>query len=417
MNSILQGTRGARLLLLLAVAALECSLAMVSAADDPAAAARASLERIQAVRKERPGDGLLVFYQALTHVGLGERQPAFELLRSLKGRKLGMIPLRDIGFGPIWEDAEFQKIRKELVDDEPKTPDASVAFRLKDAKLIPEGIAYDPKGKRFFVGSIAQRKIIVSDGKGDARDFSSPSDKLDTVLGLAVDSQRKHLYAVSTNGFLDEAKRERRNAVFRYELKSGRLAERITAADAMQLNDLVITPDGTLYVTDSIGGTLFRKRTADATLTPLGPPGRLRGVNGIALSADGAVYVAASTGIVRVNTESGEPTRLPQPDDVVTGGCDGLTWYEGDLLGVQNSTNPGRVIRIALVDSGNRIAGVTVLQSHHHPEFDVPTTGAVAEGAFHVIARSHVQRYQPDGTIDQVDALKPTAILAIPLTR
>ena len=50
---------------------------------------RANVERIQALRKERPGDGVLVFYQALMHVTLGERDAALELLRSLKGRKLG----------------------------------------------------------------------------------------------------------------------------------------------------------------------------------------------------------------------------------------------------------------------------------------------------------------------------------------
>src|SRR6478672_12135679 len=55
-----------------------------SAPDDPSVAARASLERIQALRKERPGDGVLVFYQALVHVSLGERDAALELLRSLK---------------------------------------------------------------------------------------------------------------------------------------------------------------------------------------------------------------------------------------------------------------------------------------------------------------------------------------------
>ena len=34
----------------------------------PSGAARASLERIRALRAERPGDGLLVYYQAITHV-------------------------------------------------------------------------------------------------------------------------------------------------------------------------------------------------------------------------------------------------------------------------------------------------------------------------------------------------------------
>ena len=402
--------------LTLVCTALMFTLNSVEAADEAAvAAARASIERIQALRKERPGDGVLVYYQALVHASIGEREAVLEQLRSLKGRKLGLIPVRGMGFDALWSDPEFQDLIRELADDEPKTAVAPVAFRLSDPKLIPEGIAFDAKGNRFFIGSIAQRKIVVTDGKGEARDFSRPADKLDTVLGLAVDGKGGHLYAISTNGFLDEAKTDRRNAVVRYDLKSGRLVDRFDVSEAMQLNDVAVAPDGTLYVTDSQGGSIFRKKPGEKTLTRLGAAGTLRGPNGIALSADGALYVGMSTGIARVNTETGEPTRLPQPDDVVTAGCDGLYWHDGDLFGIQNVTNPGRVIRIDLAEDGSRIGGVTVLQSHHHPEFVEPTTGTIAKGALYVIGNSYVQRYQPDGTIRDPDELKPTAIVAVPL--
>lgn len=396
---------------------LALAFAPVKAADDADAAARASLERIQALRKERPGDGVLVFYQAMVDVGLGEREAAFELLRSLKGRKLGLIPVRDTGFDPVWDDPEFQTLRKELAAEEPETPVSPVAFWLKDPKLIPEGIAFDAKGERFFIGSVAQRKIIVTDAKGEARDFSSSSDKLDCVLGLTIDADRGELDAVSTNGFEESAKTERRNAVVRYDLKSGRVLDRIAAPEAMQLNDLAIAPDGILYATDSAAGTLFRKKAGEKTLTRFGEAGALRGANGIALGADGMLYVTLSTGIARVNVESGEPTRLPQPDTVVTGGIDGLYWYDGDLLGVQNVTNPGRVVRIALTYKGTRIDGLTVLQSHHHSDFDEPTTGAIANGALHVIGNSYVGHYQPNGTTKDAGDLKGTAIIAVPLRR
>lgn len=360
---------------------------------------------------------MLLFYEAIVRVSLGERDAAFALLRSLKGRKLGLIPVRDSGFDAVWDDPQFQTIRKELADYEPKTPAAPVAFRLNDPKLIPEGIAYDASGRRFFIGS-TQRKIIVTDGKGDVRDFSSPDDKLDVVLGLAIDDKRRRLNAVSSNGFIDEAKTERRNAVFSYDLKDGRLIERFAAPDAMQLNDLALAPDGTLYATDSMSGTLFRKKPDEKTLTRFGEAGALRGANGIALSGDGMMlYVTLSTGIARVDVTTGEPTRLPQPDSVATGGIDGLYWHDGDLFGVQNVTNPGRVIRIALAEKGTRIAGVTLLQSHHHPDFDEPTTGAIANGALHVIANSYVGHYQPDGSIKDPDELKGTAVIAVPLQR
>jgi hypothetical protein len=125
--------------------------------------------------------------------------------------------------------------------------------------------------------------------------------------------------------------------------------------------------------------------------------------------------VTLSTGVARVDTTTGAPKQLPQPDTVVTGGIDGLYWHDGDLFGIQNSTNPGRVIRVALADKGTRIAGITVLQTHHHPDFDEPTTGAIAHDALYVIANSYVGHYQPDGTIKDAGDLKGTAIVAVSL--
>jgi hypothetical protein len=398
-----------------AIVGLLAAVMNLSAAENPDPALHARLARIQSLRKERPRDGVLVFYEALTRVGLGQRDAAFALLRSLKGRKLGLVPVRDIGFEAVWGDREFQKIRKELTDEEPRTADAPVAFYLADPKLIPEGIAYDAKGDRFFIGSVAQKKIVVANRKGEAHDFSKPEDKLDCVLGLFVNPANEQLCAISTNGFLDEANAERRNAVVCYDLKTSRLADQFDAPQAKQLNDLTVAPDGTIYATDSAEGTLFRKKPDDKTVLPFGAKGALASANGFTLGADGNLYVAISTGIAKVDISSGTPTRLPQPETVVTGGCDGLYWHDGNLIGIQNVTNPGRIIRIPLAQKEMRISGLTVLQSQHHPEFAEPTTGAIAGDALYVIANSYVGHFQPNGSIKDPEQLKATAIVAVSL--
>ena len=401
--------------LLLACAAATANFCSADPADDSKSVARTRLERIQSLRKERPNDGVLIFYEAITRIDLGDRDAAFALLRSLQGRKLGLVPVRDAGFEAVSDDPEFQKIREKLANEEPRTPDAPVAFRLADPKLIPEGIAYDPKQERFFIGSVAQKKIVSANRKGEVKDFSKPEDNLDCVLGLFVDSAQALLYAVSTNGFLDEVQKQRRNSVVCYDLKNGLRVNRYDAPDANQLNDLTIAADGTIYATDSASGTLFRKMPAEKTLTPFGGKGALPGANGITLGADGKLYVAISTGIARIDRSTGAPTRLPQPDTVVTGGCDGLYWHKGDLVGIQNVTNPGRVVCIVLADQGTRISGIAVLQSHHHPEFAEPTTGAMAPDALYVIANSYVGHFQPNGSTKDPGQLKPTAIVSVPL--
>jgi hypothetical protein len=101
---------------------------------------------------------------------------------------------------------------------------------------------------------------------------------------------------------------------------------------------------------------------------------------------------------------------------VVSGGIDGrLCWHEGDLVGIQNASNPDRVIRLHLEDGGQRIGALTVLQSHHHPLFAEPATGAIAGDTLLVIANSHVAQLRPDGTLRDRAALQPTRIVAVPL--
>jgi len=399
-------------------AASDAAPAASAAAPTPAQlAARASLERIRALRAQRPGDGLLAYYQAITHVALGEREAAIAELKSLVGRRLGIVPTPGTGLDAIWNDAEFQSIRERLAADEPRTADAPESFRLADPRLVPEGIAWDAARKRFLVGSIARRKIVAIDQRGRTRDFSGADDGLDTVLGLTVDARRRLLYAVSTNGFEDSARIARRNAVVVYDLGRGRRVARHEVAEAQQLNDVAVAADGTLYVTDSAAGSIWRMRPGEKKPALFGAAGAARGANGIAVAPDGTVYVTLSTGIGRVDPKDGSLVRLAQPDSVVSGGIDGLYWHEGDLVGVQNSTNPGRVIRLRLGDGGRRIDGLVVLQSHHHPAFVEPTTGAIADGAIHVLANTYVGAYQPDGSLRDAARLKPTVVLAVPLRR
>ncbi len=385
------------------------------AQDDASAPLKAQLARVQTLRAQRPGDGLLVFYEAMTLANLGEKARALAALRSLQGRRLGLLPAPGSGWDSLWDDADFQAVRAGLEADEPSTVVAPMALRLQDPKLIPEGVAHDSRTRRFFVGSVAQHKIVVVDTQALSRDFSVASDRLDAVLGLAVDERRRALYAVSTNALQASGAREPRNAVLRYDLRSGKLSARYEVSEAKQLNDVALGADGTVYATDSAAGSLYRLRTGEPGFSRIGEVGALRGANGVAVAPDGTLYVTLSTGIARVRPEQSQIERLTQPDTVVTGGIDGLYWYRGDLLGIQNTSNPGRVVRIHLARDGGSVLGLTVLQSHHHPAFAEPTTGAVVGDTLYVIANSYVGRYQSDGSVTDAATLRPAVLLAVPL--
>ncbi|CAG1002286.1 hypothetical protein BURK2_03130 [Burkholderiales bacterium] len=399
---------------LAALAALICGSTWAQPAEE--AALRAQLARIETLRGERPKDDLLVFYRAMTQTQLGAREAALADLRSLVGRHRGLIPAPGAGFERLWEDEAFQSLRAQLSAEEPKTqPDAAVLARLTGKSLVPEGIAYDPKTRRLFVGSIHRRKIVTLDARGRQEDWSRAEDRLDGILGLCVDVPRRLLWAVSTNGSDDEAEKARRNALIAWDIKTRRVVHRVELPQAQHLNDLTIAVDGTVYASDSFGSTIWVLSPGAANAVALGKPGELRGANGLALGPKGELYVAISTGIARVEIASGAWQRLAQPDEWVTGGIDGLYYHRGALIGVQNGPNPGRVLRLELSADGRSMTALDVLQSHHHPEFDEPTTGAIVGEHLIVIANSHIARRRPDGSIAGADRLRAPVLIKVPL--
>jgi len=101
-------------------------LPAAAAEDDPKAALKARMERIEALRAERPRDGLLVYYKAMTHAELGELKEGLDTLRTLLGRRLGIVPARGLGFDGVWDDPAFQDLRAKLAAEEARTPDAPV---------------------------------------------------------------------------------------------------------------------------------------------------------------------------------------------------------------------------------------------------------------------------------------------------
>src|SRR6185436_1781264 len=66
--------------------------------------------------------------------------------------------------------------------------------------FLAEGIAYDDTGKRFFVSSVDQRKIVQIASDGTVSDFI-PSGRAGLLgaFGMAIDAKRNQLW-VATSG-------------------------------------------------------------------------------------------------------------------------------------------------------------------------------------------------------------------------
>ena len=290
-----------------------------------------------------------------------------------------------------------------------------VAFRIEDRELIPEGIAYDPQARVFYVGSTYRRKIVSVDRKGAARDFTGEAQEgLLGVVGMKVDAGRRLLWAVSTNaGGGMPGKGLGRDclgcsAVFKYDLRTGRLIKKYALDNKPNvhfLNDLTIDSRGNAFVTDTVTGDIYLiSRTKDELelFVSLGPQAF---PNGIDLSGDGRhLFVAAAGGVRVINVRDKKSRTLKLPDGVSPVVIDGLYFYKGSLVAVQPFAERRKVVRYYLDGEASAVSRVEVIEPEH-PLFIQPTTGVIVGRDFYYIANSQLQLfrglYKPDGAYDR----------------
>ena len=78
------------------------------------------------------------------------------------------------------------------------------------------------------------------------------------------------------------------------------------------------------------------------------------------------------------------------------GGIDGLSYYQGQLIAVQNGTIPTRVIRIKLGEDRVSVVGVQPLEANKDA-LVMPTFGTLVGDDFYFIANSQRDVYAADG--------------------
>jgi len=375
--------------------------------------------RIAALRAEleqRPKDPTLHYMLAYYLNATGKTDEALQSLARTLELGDGFLPTPDIDFPNLSSDPRLLALVEKFAAALPRTPDAPLAFTVPDPKLIPEGIAHDPVSGEFFVGSGPQRRIVRIRPDGSQSDLSRPEDNLFAVLGLAVDAPKRVLYAVTTNGFLDRGDAPLLSRIVAYDLEKGVKAADWPVPASKGLNDVAVGPSGVLFATDSEQGMVWRIATVNGGVSPLVPPQSIYGINGLALSGDGkSLYVAHTLGVARITVADGARTLLKLPARQTIAAMDGMYWWNGWLLGVQNVTTPGRVIAARLAGDGVTVTEIRTLQSHHHPLFVTPTTGAVARDGFYVLARTQLFLYDPAKGYTAPEKLLPPAVIRVPL--
>lgn len=300
-----------------------------------------------------------------------------------------------------------------------------VAFRINDPELIPEGIAYDPATKTFFVGSTFKRKIVAIDAAGKVRDFTTEAqDGIFGVLGMRVDVKRRILWAISSNAGATMPARGLDKSclgcstVTSYNVDNGQLLKKYELPNKPAvhfLNDLAVAANGDVFITDTMSGDIYRIANGAASMAAFASLGAQTYPNGIDIADDGkTLYVATAAGIRRVGTTDKSIAPIAGMPGEKTPVIDGLYFYRGSLVAIQPFEANRKVVRYFL--NGDVISKADVVEAEHE-SMKQPTTGVIVGNDFHYIANAQLQFFRAmykDGVYDKA-ALADVVVLKVAL--
>jgi sugar lactone lactonase YvrE len=388
--------------------------------------ARMEAELLEAL-KLRPGHPTATYNLACARALRGDVRGAVKALRDLADMGLAVDATADPDLASLKGDRGFEAVRGAFARNSEPRGEAAHGFGLASPTYIPEGIAYDPKRRQFYVGSVHERRIQRVPRDGAAQDFVAPGAGLWAVLGMAVDPARDLLWAATAaiEEMRDAAPGEvGRTAIVAYALESGEQKHRFVLDDGpgpRQFGDLLVHGDD-VYATDSRGGALYvldlRAGPGHGTFRALTAAGAMSSPQGLALAADGKhLYVADYTrGLFRYALDGGALERVEAAPGVGTYGIDGLYRHGNGLVAIQNGNRPHRVVRLQLAGGGRRVRAQRVLAANLEA-FDEPTLGVVVGDEFWFVANSQWNKFREDHTLPPPDQLRPPRILRIRLDR
>lgn len=295
-------------------------------------------------------------------------------------------------------------------------------MRIVDVRdFIPEGIAYDAASRRYYLGSIAKRQIVAFRERGAIDTLVR--DAGGEVYGVRVDPTRNRLWAairvVDASAPAGIFAGRGWAGLVSYDLGSGAERSRFVLRDTARahfFNDITIADDGAVFITDTDGSALYRLNEKSGMAERFAAQAGLPYANGITADKDGAVLVGHVEGITRIDTRTGAASPLVAPDSVPIGIIDGLYRTGDTLIAIQSTRDFNRVIAMTLAPTHDRVMHVAVLEQRH-PAHRIPTTGAIADGAFVYIANSELDRLDRNNTVAGPPSNAPVVLLRVPLPR
>lgn len=374
-----------------------------------------ALERLVALRPYSPS----FQYRLAKAYALQDRKTeTYDLLIKMQKQGLAINPDKDPDFDKVRSTPAFGHIVEGLVVNSTPWGEGKVAFTIDSKAELIESIAYDAKGKRFFVGSVRTGEVLSVDRNGKTSPFAAPATTpgLMSVFALAVDDARGFLWVGSGGSPQFQGYRPAdigRAGLFKFDLK-GKLIEAYPLpfdGTPRAFGAMTVARNGELYATDPVSNVVYQ--VAGGKLRALFTVPQSTSLRGIAVDPGHKfLYFTDYEKGLRIadlgKSEVRELTLVHQN----LGGIDGLHFWDGHLLAIQNGSVPTRVLRLQLTPDLTNLASAQPLEANKDA-LEMPTFGAMAGDDLYFIANSQRDLYGADGKIVDGNRVDPRAVYTV----
>ncbi|MGH8452638.1 Vgb family protein [Pseudomonas sp.] len=226
---------------------------------------------------------------------------------------------------------------------------------LPSGEPYPNGIAWTSDGT-LYVGFVTSGRILRKRPGESWKLFFGGADTVFAANSLRLDERHGLLWGTSPD-FLPSGQ-ARSHRVFALNLATGEISRSLTLPGGGMPNDIFVTPDGVVYVTDTTSGTILRLRSKDGGFEVVYRDERLAsptgiGAAGIVRTQDGTLIVNNfGTGKIYALNEGSRKTlqlrELSLPRLIENPDGMGLA-PDGALIVLENAiqSGAGKILRIA----------------------------------------------------------------------
>lgn len=311
---------------------------------------------------------------------LGNKAQAIRWMEKYAATGLKYDLAQDDDLKPLAADPAFASVAQEMKERTKAVEKTEAVCTIPQPDLMPEDLTFDRTSGTFVVSSIQHHTLYrVTLPKAGETECALQEVALEDqvrrwpVLAVSADATRDLMWVTvsAMPGFTGFPKEdEGKAALFALDGASGKVVRRFNLASGAPglLGDMSLADDGTVYVSDSIGGGVYRVRGDLKTAVLEKIAGDFFSPQTPVLAADGErVFVAdysMGVGVVDLTRPNppGQLNYLAHPETVAVTGLDGLYLSGDSLYGIQNGTVPARIMRYYLNPGQTEITSGEVVE-------------------------------------------------------